>query len=301
MNTKHTPTTSIADALEEAKDVARMRLDHAFSDGTEPKTNALAGLQPSTATQVSGNTLFQTIDDLSSVGQIQVLRALANGALYAAVMQTHTQLVWDGPTEDDGTLTPQDVKRLEYYESLPRRIMQQCELYAWSADQLKAFAQSQFDLPMTLDTTLDFAMNNARRRDALGDELPDEVLEALGITRAQLKLIDADEERKQAKKDAELRDSIREVEDDLRAELDPLTKLEPRDDVLETFTAEQHRALFQKAGSKLQARVNQLLAIRKRYDGALGEAMLVSADAKTVDAALVKFIKRNRDELRDAA
>lgn len=301
MSTKHTTTNSISDAIEEAKDIARMRLDHAFGDGSQPEGNAPVGLAPSTAPQVSGNTLFQTIDNLSSVGQVQVLRALANGALYAAVMQTHTQLVWDGPTEDDGTLNPQDLKRLEYYESLPHRIMQQCELYAWAADQLKAFAQTDFDLPMTLDTTLDFAMNNARRRDALGDELPEEVLKALGITRAQLKLIDADEERKQAKKDAELRDSIREVEDDLRAELAPLTKLEPNSDVLETFTAEQHRTFFQKAGSKLQARVNQLLAIRKRYDGALGEAMLISSDAKAVDAALVKFVKRNRDELRDAA
>ena len=304
MNTQHTTTTSLADALadalEEAKDAARIRLDHAFGDHAPDDRGALVGLAPTTGAQVSGTTLFGIIEDLSSPGQIQVLRSLANGALYAAVMHTHTQITWDGPTEDDGTLSQQDIKRLAFYEDQPRRIMQQVELYAYAADQLEPFAQTDFDRPMTIDTTLDFAMNNARRRDG-NDELPEEVLEALGITKAQLKLIDAEEDRKQAAKDAELRDSVREHAADIRAELGDVTRLRPSSDVLDTFTAEQHRAFFVKVGGKLQARVNQLLAIRKRYDGALGEAMLISADAKAVDKALVKFIKRNRDELRDAA
>lgn len=262
---------------------------------------APAGLSPSTAKQVTGATVFDIIDELSSTGQIVALRSLANGALYAAIMHAHTKVTWDGPTQDDGTLSIPEQRRLDYYESLTGRLNQQVCLYTYASNLLSPLAATQFDEPMDFDTTFDFAANNASQADRGDAEMPDELLEALGITRAQLKLIDAAEEKKRAERDAKLRESLREHRAVIEAEVGSLAYSPGDDAVVDTFTADQHVAMFRKVADKLRGRVNQLVAIRNRYEGALGEAMLISADAKTVDKAYVQFARKNQSELRDAA
>lgn len=262
---------------------------------------APAGLSPSSAKQVTGSTVFDIIDELSSTGQIVALRSLANGALYAAIMHAHTKVTWDGPTQDDGALSVPEQRRLDYYESLNGRINQQASLYAYASHQLAPLAATQFDEPMDFDTTFDFAANNASQADRGDAEMPDELLEALGITRAQLKLIDAAEEKKRAERDVKLRESLREHRTVIQAEIGSLAYTQGDDQVTGTFTADQHVAMYRKVADKLRGRVNQLVAIRGRFDGALGEAMLVSADAKTVDKAYVQFARKNQSETRDAA
>lgn len=300
-NSKTAPAnTAMADAIENAKDAAKIRQDHAFTDSPATSDNALVGTQPSTGAQVSGNTLFDEVFNLSSVGQVQVLRSIANGALYAAIMAAHTRVSWDGPTEDTGLLTTQDIKRLEYFESLPSRINQQRSLYEYAAKELLPLATTDFDKPMDFETMFTFVASNASRQND-ADELPDEVLEALHITRAQLRLIDADEAKKQAKRDEELRASIKEHKSAIRAEVGALLVEDGNDEVLSTLTPQQHAALLQKAAKKLQDRVGQLLAIRARYEGALGEAMLIGNDARTIDKAYAAFVRRNSSELREAA
>lgn len=295
-------TLTINDIRENNADSEKASRNHEFADPTLGDTKAdraMVGLAPSSGAQVSGNTLFDELFNLSSVGQVQVLRTVANGALYAAIMIAHDIVSWDGPTDDDGTLNEAEVRRLEYYESLPRRLQQQIELYEYAVSELMPLATSPFDKPMDFDAMFDFVAANASRRSD-NDELPDDVLEALGVTRDQLKLIDAAEAKKQQAKDVELRASIVEHEASIRAEIN----LDPgrgNSNVCDTLTAQQHANLLQKAVKKLQARVHQLLAIRNRYDGALGEAMLIATDAKTLDKAYAAFVRRNAAELQQAA
>lgn len=303
MNTNTTTETlSINDIRENNADAEKTRRDHEYANPTLGDTDAgraLVGLAPSNGAQVSGNTLFDEVFNLSSVGQVQALRTVANGALYAAIMIAHDIVSWDGPTHDDGTLNEAEVRRLEYYESLPRRLQQQIDLYEYAVSELMPLATSQFDQAMDFDTMFEFVANNASRRND-NDELPDDVLEALGVTRAQLKLIDAAEAKKQQAKDADLRASIRAHEASIRAEV----HIDPdrgNSNVCDTLNAQQHANLLQKVAKKLQARVSQLLAIRSRYDGALGEAMLIAADGKTIDKAYAAFVRRNAAELQQAA
>lgn len=301
MNTKHTNLT-LADALQDAMDNSRRASGGvAFAPEPDaPNPRQLVGQEDSTAAQVNGNTLFDEVFNLSSVGQVQALRTVANGALYAAIMIAHDRVSWDGPTVDDGTLSENEARRLEFYEALPRRLSQQCALYEYACKELEPLVQSQFDEPMDFETMFDFVANNASRRND-SDELPDEVLEALGITRAQLRIIDAGEQQRQAQKDTELRASIRAHKGVIQSEVGHLSAEFGNAEVCSTLTAQQHANLLQKVVKKLQGRVNQLLAIRQRYDGALGEAMLISADAKTLDKAYAAFVRRNSSELRDAA
>lgn len=307
-NTQTAMGLSLSDALtkeeirEENAFAARAHQDHAYAESTddEPGTHAPPGLEPSAASQVSGNTVFDEVFNLSRIGQLTVLRSMANSALYSAIMAAHTRVSWDGPTEDDGTLNAAELKRLAYYESLPARINQQRALYEYAAKEVSALSSSEFDEPMDFDTMFDFAANNASQQ-SVNDDLPDEVLEALGITRAQLKLIDADEQRRQAHRDAKLRASLRELKGSIAAEIGGLVPDLGNDEVTTTFTAEQHVKLYEKAVKKLQAKMAQLLSIRHRYEDALGDAMLLANDAKTLDKAYVAFLRRNSSELRDAA
>lgn len=298
---------ALSDALskneirEENAYAARAHQDHAFAASTEdePGTHAPLGLDPSAASQVSGNTIFDEVFNLSSIGQLTVLRSMANSALYSAIMAAHTRVTWDGPTEDNGELNAAELKRMAYFESLPARINQQRALYEYAAKEAAALSNSEFDAPMDFDTMFDFACTHASQQQV--NDLPDDVLEALGITRAQLKLIDADEQKRQAKRDSDLRASLKEMRSAIAAEVGGLVPDLGNDEVTTSFTAEQHVRLYEKAIKKLQSRMAQLLGIRHRYDGALGDAMLLANDVKTLDKAYVAFLRRNSSELRDAA
>ena len=299
---------ALSDALtrnevrEENAHAALAHQDHAFAANTEdePGTHAPLGLDPTGASQVSGNTIFDEVFNLSSIGQLTVLRSMANSALYSAIMAAHTRVSWDGPTDDTGALNAAELKRLAYFESLPARINQQRALYEYAAKEASHLSSSEFDAPMDFDTMFDFACTNASQQ-SVNDDLPDDVLEALGITRAQLKLIDADEQKRQAKRDNELRASLKQVRGAIAAEVGGLVPDLGNDEVTTSFTAEQHVRLYEKAVKKLQSRMAQLLGIRHRYDGALGDAMLLASDVKTLDKAYVAFLRRNNGELRDAA
>ena len=260
-----------------------------FSDrqGAEEST-APVGLEPTTASQVTGPTAFDVIEDLSSVGKIVALRAIANGALIAAVFAAHATVVADAADDRDE----------EKVDQARRRMAQQAELASWATAELGTLAQSRFDQPMTLGEALDFACSTASERQP--DDLPQEVLDALGVSPEQVKLIDAAEKQKAAQRSAALRESVRERREDIAAEVHSYmgTGL---GDVINTLDANQHQALLRKVGQKLQARMAQLIGMRARYSAALGEAMLLSADVKTADKALVAFTRANAGELRDAA
>ena len=72
-------------------------------------------------------------------------------------------------------------------------------------------------------------------------------------------------------------------------------------EVVSRLVADQHRALYEKVAAKLQARMAQLIGMRSRYSGALGEALLLTSDIKDVDKAYVAFVKQNQGEFRAAA
>ena len=263
--------------------VTKMSTGH-FSDeqGVE-EGNAPVGLERTSAAQVSGATVFDVVGDLSSIGQITVLRAVANSAIVVAVFAAHDVLI----QEDE-----------ERVEAARRRMAQNAEVYSYAATELGTLAQSPFDQPMTLEQALDFAVNTAAERKP--DELPDEVVEALGLTMEQVKLIDAVEQQKAAKRSSQLRESIRDNRDGIAAELASFVGAHS-DDVVNQLDANQHQALLRKAVQKSQARMGQLVGMRSRYSAALGEAMLLSADIKTLDKAFVAFTRANSGELRDVA
>lgn len=297
------PVLSIDEVAEINARAAKLAQNHLYADTACPTTNsdnAPVGMAPSTAQCVSGNTLFDEVYNLTGPGQVVVFRSLANSALYSAIMNAHTRCAWDGPTEDDGALTPQESKRLDYFMSLPHRIQQSRELYEYAAKELLLLSTSEFDEPMSFDTMFKFVASNATQRN-IADDMPDELLEAFGITRAQLRLIDADEQKRQAKKDAELRASISQLRSSIEVEVGGIAPELGNDEITTELTAEQHIRLFTKAISKLQARITQLIGLRHRYDGALGDAMLLSNDVKTLDKASINFRRRNAAELRDAA
>lgn len=287
-HTRRNPNlVAVNDAADRAADAADAKLrerNHEFgtNDG-ERASDAPVGLAPSSPRQVSGATVFDVIPNLSSVGQITVLRAIANGALIASVFAAHDMLV----TEDE-----------ERAEAARLRMAQQAELASHAALELGTLAQNAFDKPMTLDDALDFAATTAAERKP--EDLPAEVLEALGITAEQLKLIDATEQQKAAQRSAKLRKSIRELREDIRAEVASFIGTDSSE-VVNQLTADQHQALLRKAVQKSQARMQQLIGSRARYSGALGEAMLLASDIKTLDKALVGFTRANAGELRDVA
>lgn len=259
-----------------------------FADAPQADESvALVGNEPSTAAQVTGTTAFDLIESLSSVGQITALRAIGNSAIISAVFAAHDMIV---AADEDGDEEKQGAAR--------RRMAQQAELASWATDEAATLAQSRFDVPMDLNAALDFACSTAAERQP--DELPQEVLDALGITAAQMRLIDASEQKKAAVRSAKLRDSIRDNRDGIAAEVNSYlgTRL---GDVVSTLTAEQHLAVLRKVVVKLQARMTQLLGMRARYSGALGEAMLLADDVKTADRAATAFARANAGELRDAA
>lgn len=278
--------------------VTKMSTGHFSDDRAAEDTGAPVGLERTSAAQVSGPTVFDVVSDLSSVGQITVLRAVANSAIVVAVFAAHDWLIYDGPREDNGALSAAQLDALERWEQAGVRMGRQAELYSYAATELGTLAQSPFDQPMSLEQALDFAVNTAAERKP--DELPDEVVEALGLTHEQVKLIDAVEQQKAAKRSSQLRESIRDNRDGIAAELASFVGAHS-EDVVNQLDANQHQALLRKAVQKSQARLGQLVGMRSRYSAALGEAMLLSADVKTLDKAFVAFTRANIGELRDAA
>jgi hypothetical protein len=241
------------------------------------------GLDAPTANQISSGTVFDAIEGFTSVGQITALRSIANSAIIVAVYSAHTFL-----TEEDANKA----------EAARLRMVQNAELYNYTATSLLTLAQTPFDYPMTLEQALDFACKNAVSQ--ANEELPDEMLDILGITREHLQLIDADAKRKAAKRDADLRQSMRDLREGLAGEVSSYLSASS-DEVLNQLTPDQHQTLFTKVVGKLQARVGQLLGMRSRYSGAIGEAMLLANDVKVADKAYIAFMRANAAELRNAA
>ena len=269
--------------------VTSMSTGH-FTDRTgAEESNAPVGLAPTSAAQVSGPTVFDVVADLSSVGQITVLRAIGNSAIIQAVYSAHDALILRASDEPDE----------ERLQAAQQRLARSAQLYSYATTELGTLAQNRFDQAMTLDEAIDFAANSAAERKP--DDLPAEVLEALGISAEQLKLIDAVEQQKAAQRAGKLRESIRDNADGIRAEVDSFIGTFSDEGVPEQLTAPQHQALLRKGVEKLQAQMSRLIGMRSRYSAALGEAMLIGSDVNAVDKALVQFTRANAGELRDAA
>lgn len=285
---KNLKKLSDADKAIKASDAEQNRLDsraHEFASPDTRQSDAPLGLQAAAPSSVTGPNAFTAIDELSSVGRITALRAIANSGICAAVFAGLRFL-----TEED------EVKAQEARAAM----VLQAELHSLAANELATFALTQYDQPMTLSDAIDFASSNASDQ-RVKEELPDEFLEQLGITRAQLKIFDAEEARKQSVRDQKLREAFRANKDDIVAEvhghIDPLYANYA---VLDRMTITQHQDLFQKVVKKLGSRVGQLLAIRGKYDGALTDALMVAADVKEFDKQYVAFSKANRGELDEA-
>ena len=287
-------------ALEEAQikaaDAAQAKLDrrdHEFAPTADkPERDAPVGLAPSSPRSVTQGNVFDMLEEISSQGRITGYRAIANGAICGAVFAAN-QFLTLNQSEDEADAAKAEEAR--------GRMVEQAELYSYAAQNLLTLALTPFDKPMTLAEAIDFASSNAsdQRRNA---ELPDEVLELLGITKAQLQVIDADEQRKQKIRDARLREQFRVNSADIAAEVGSFVDVQHASDaVLSRFTAQQHQQLFNKVVRKLQARVGQLLGIRGKYEGAIGEAILLSQDAKQADKAYSAFVRANKAELNETA
>lgn len=259
--------------------------DHEFGDGTKPQADAPLGLQSSDPSSVTGPNAFTAIDELSSVGRIVGLRAIANSGICAAVFAALRFL-----TEED----------TEKAEEARKAMVTQAELHSLAASELQTFALTKYDQPMTLQDAIQFASSNASDQ-RVNPELPEEFLKELGISVGQLALIDAEERRKQVARDTKLREQFRANADDIAAEVHGHIDLLHADyRVLDGLNIVQHQALMQKVAKKLGARVGQLLAIRAKYDGALTDALMVSGDVKTFDKQYTAFCKANRGELDEA-
>lgn len=236
---------------------------------------------------------FAVIEELSLPGQKVSLRAIANSAICGLVFLAHTYTTWDGPTHDDGELAPADIKRLEFFERLPHLISQKAELYTVASMRLEPLCASAYDRPMTLDDALDFAANAAASQ--MPADLPDELLEQLGISRAQLKLIDEAEHKRRAQQDAKLRESVRvnlkAIEHEVAHHLNR-AGVDDEQDVIDALDTATHAALFAKVAQKLSKGMTDALAKRDRYDSGLADAMLISADIKAWDKAQRAFLKQ---------
>lgn len=302
------PTTPSASDIERQirdEDAARANLEnraHEYAPHTDEEDDAPAGRGPSTARQVTGPTLFDVVEDMSSIGQKTVYRSLANGALCGAVFAVNERLSWDGPTEDNGQLGARGLIALTRYEQLGPRIGQLLELHNYAALQLAPLSlDSTFDACMTLDEAIEFACNNAGLNRET-DKLSPEVLAALGISPEELAAIDAEEETRLAIQGQKLRQSCRDNAEAIKAELaNQIDIALGSDEVLSTYNASQHRAMFRKTIGKLQSRVKQLIAARNRYTGGLSDAMMLQADVKLADRAYMQFCRVNAGELEETA
>lgn len=180
------------------------------------------------------------------------------------------------------------------------RMAQQAELYSYAAAELQTLASTPYDLPMSIDQAVEFAESSAAAQKP--DKLPQEVLDALGIDETQLAVIDALEQQRAVQRATDLRQSIRDNREAILAEVNSFVDVSGApNEVVSRLVADQHRALYEKVAAKLQARMAQLIGMRSRYSGALGEALLLTSDIKDVDKAYVEFVKKNQGEFRFAA
>lgn len=290
-----------------AEDAERAALElrnHEFAGDTRDEDDAPAGRGESVAAQVSGPTLFDALEDCSSVGQVTAWRAISNGAKCGVVFAVNERLSWDGPTHDNGELGVRGLLALARYERMPARIGHLIDLANYADLMLEPLVAGGFpgDRSMSLDEVIEFACNNAGMNQEPQDQLPVEVLEALGISREEIAAIDAEEATKRAVEGQKLRASCRENAEAIRAELvGQLDIALGTDDVTTSMNAQQHRALFQKILKKMGARLKQLIASRSRYTGAVQDAMFVASDSKQLDKAYVQFCRANVGELNELA
>lgn len=289
---------------EDAAHAALATRNHEYTLRTDEDEDedAPAGRGPSTARQVTGPTLFDVIEDMSSIGQKTCYRSLANGGLCGAVFVVNERLSWDGPTEDNGQLGARGLIALTRYEQMGPRLGQLIELHNYAALQLAPLSlDSTFDACMSLDEAIEFACNNAGLNRET-DKLSPEVLAALGISPEELAIIDAEEQTRLAIQGQKLRQSCRDNAQDIKAELvNQIDIALGSDEVLSTYNASQHRAMFRKTVGKLQARVKQLIAARNRYTGGLSDAMMLQADVRLADKAYMQFCRVNAGELAETA
>lgn len=291
-----------------AEDAALAQLDtraHEFAGDTgSDESDAPFGRGESVAAQVTGPTVFDVVPELSSIGQITCWRAISNGAKCGAVFAINERLSWDGPTEDNGQLGARGLVALARYERMPARIGHLIDLANYADLQLEPLVAGGYegDRSMGLDEVIEFACNNAGMNQEPQDQLPAEVLKALGLSPEDIAAIDAEEATKRAVEGQKLRASCRENAEAIRAELVNQLDIALGDNgVSESMNAQQHRALFQKVAKKLAARTKQLIAARSRYTAAIQDAMFVSADARQLDKAYVQFCRANVGELNELA
>lgn len=302
LNRKAAAATTAAEVADRAADQAMHKADrreHEFADNANPDLSGhMLGTQPNDPASVTGKTAADLIEDFSLVGRLTGLRALANGAICSMVFIANDKLAYDGPTEDNGALSMIERRGLERYESLPRRLQLQGELYSWAAAQLRVLATSAYEQPMSLSDALDFAANLVSK--PLDSSLPKEIMDALGLDEATLAVIDAEEARKQQQRDATLRRQVRDRAADIASEVGGCIDLNNASDSwVAAFNADQHMALLRKLHSKLGARFNQLIGQRGRFESALSDAMLLRPDIAATDKAVIDFARRNAGELRD--
>ncbi|MDO5610535.1 MAG: hypothetical protein Q4G62_07170 [Pseudomonadota bacterium] len=238
--------------------------------------------------------IFNAIDTMSRAGQIVCLRAIANGAVCGAALAFHDAITKEN--EDEA-------------EEARKRAVRQSELYACIHSLLEPISQEpKYDMPMDVEAALIFASQNAVSQAPI--EMTDELLEEFGLTKAEVAAIDDLEKRRSAERDAKKRASIRENMDGIRSELwsaiddtrydisweDQENGVESGDkehEHLEELVADmedaQMEALYEKVSAKMHARIGQLIGLRGRYKGAVGEAFVLRDDLKKLDTAFVKF------------
>lgn len=242
----------------------------------------------------TGTDVFTAIEGFSSVGQVTAYRAIANSAICSAVFAANALLETDYAEDPDA------------FERLRTLMASKTELYCVARSFCMTLATTKFDEPMTLDDAVEFASTTASRRE--NSELPDEILEQLGLTRAQLRLIDSAEQAKQQARDKLLREKLRANASGIVAEVQSYLTEDERaldedavNEVIDQLSLQAHHALFQKVSLKLSGQMSRVLGIRDRYEGALGDAMMLSGDIKLLDKAFKVFLRDNAGELRDVA
>lgn len=221
-----------------------------------------------------GPNVFDALQGMSHVGQITGYRAIGNSAICCAVYNANNYLESDLEDEIAQQLMAQNV-----------------ELYDFCVNEINTLATTKFDQPLSIEDAVAFVASNATARLNL-DALPDDILDALDITKEQLALIDAKAKEAQARRNTKLRETMHDRKDALVAELKALAG-SGSEHVVDQLTPQRHESLFQKVSIKLKAKQMQVIGLRDRYQGALSDAMLLTGDIKELDRAFVAFLRHN--------
>lgn len=276
---------------------ANKKLDRLqIEDNAKMEQPAPYGTTPARGDQLAGRTIFDTVEGLSSITQLNVHRIVANGAIFGAVLQGLDYLDDTRRANESSDQAMADRK-----EQARQRLRDQCALYSYSTTQMAPLVQSEYDEAMTADSAVEFIASNNRQLQSR--ELSDDVLDAYGLTREDYKHAKVVAMQRQADRDAQTRARLK----DLRAEvLDEVNSRLESSDNLPALTADQHVRLYRKVLNKLRAKVGALLVRSEDFDGELAmqmrsDAGIISQDAKLIDAAYVAFARANINELRQAA